>query len=61
MEMKLEELCRQAHEARIKVGMLDTDLKNETLRAAADAILANEEEILKAVEEIYFSEEDAHE
>ena len=48
MEMKLEELCRQAHEARIKVGMLDTDLKNETLRAAADAILAHEEEILKA-------------
>ena len=30
--------------------MLDTDLKNETLRAAADAILANEEEILKANE-----------
>lgn len=46
--MKLEELCRQAREARIQVGMLDTDVKNDTLHAAADALLAHEDEILAA-------------
>jgi glutamate-5-semialdehyde dehydrogenase len=46
--MSLEELCRQAHEARIKVGTLDTDLKNETLRLAADTLLAHETAILAA-------------
>jgi glutamate-5-semialdehyde dehydrogenase len=46
--MNLEELCRQAHEARIKVGTLDTDLKNETLRLAADQLLAHEKAILSA-------------
>ena len=34
MDAKLEELCRQAHEDRIKVGMLDTDKKNKTLNLA---------------------------
>ncbi|MCM1105806.1 MAG: glutamate-5-semialdehyde dehydrogenase [Blautia sp.] len=46
--MKLEELCRQAHEARITVGTLDAEVKNRTLLAAADALLAHEGEILAA-------------
>ncbi|MCM1282378.1 MAG: glutamate-5-semialdehyde dehydrogenase [Muribaculaceae bacterium] len=46
--MNLEELCRQAHEARITVGTLDTEVKNRTLLAAADALLAHEEKILAA-------------
>lgn len=50
MDAKLEELCRQAHEDRIKVGMLDTDKKNKTLNLAADALLRHEEEILAANE-----------
>lgn len=50
MDMNLEELCRQAHEARIKVGMLNTDRKNETLRAAASALLTHEPDILAANE-----------
>lgn len=29
MDAKLQELCRQAHEDRIRVGMLDTDTKTE--------------------------------
>ncbi len=48
MAMNLEALCKRAYDVRIKVGMLDTDVKNETLRKAADALLAHEEEILKA-------------
>lgn len=46
--MSLEELCKNAHEARLKVGQLDTDMKNKVLMEAADALLANEEEILAA-------------
>ncbi len=46
--MKLEKLCKEAHEARIRVGNLDTELKNATLAAAAAALLAAEEEILLA-------------
>ncbi len=46
--MDLEELCKNAHEARIKVGMLDTDVKNRVLEDAADALLAGEDEILAA-------------
>ena len=34
MDAKLQELCRQAHEDRIRVGMLDTDTKNRTLELA---------------------------
>ena len=46
--MNLEELCKRAHNVRIKAGMLDTNVKNETLRKAADAILAHETDILAA-------------
>lgn len=46
--MKLEEICKQAHDDRIKVGMLDTNVKNTTLNKAADALLAHEEDILAA-------------
>lgn len=46
--MNLEELCKRAHDVRIKAGMLDTNVKNETLRKAADAILAYETDILAA-------------
>ena len=45
MDAKLQELCRQAHEDRIRVGMLDTDTKNRTLELAADALMAHEQEI----------------
>ena len=48
MDAKLQELCRQAHEDRIRVGMLDTDTKNRTLELAADALMAHEQEILEA-------------
>ncbi|MDD6480855.1 MAG: glutamate-5-semialdehyde dehydrogenase [Lachnospiraceae bacterium] len=48
MGIHLEEMCRQAHEARIKVGMLDTEIKNRTLCKAADALLAHEQDILAA-------------
>lgn len=50
MDMNLEQLCKRAHDVRIKVGMLDGDIKNETLRRAADALLAHEKEILAANE-----------
>lgn len=46
--MDLEELCRRAHDVRIKAGMLDTKVKNETLNKAADALLAHETDILTA-------------
>ncbi len=46
--MNLVELCKNAHDVRLKVGTLDTDIKNKVLEAAADALLAHEEEILKA-------------
>lgn len=48
--MNLAELCKQAHEARVKAGMLDAELKNRALTAAADALLAHEKEILSANE-----------
>ena len=46
--MELLEICKVAHEDRIKVGMLDTDVKNQTLMDAADALMAHEAEILEA-------------
>ena len=46
--MDLEELCKRAHDVRIKAGMLDTKVKNETLNKAADALLAHETDILVA-------------
>lgn len=50
MEMNLEKLCKNAHDVRTKVGMLDADIKNKTLCKAADALLAHEKEILLANE-----------
>ena len=47
MDAKLQELCRQAHEDRIRVGMLDTDTKNRTLELAADALMAHEAGIIR--------------
>lgn len=44
----LLELCKDAHEARLKVGTLDSDLKNKVLGDAADALLQNEAAILEA-------------
>ncbi len=44
----LEEICKNAHEARLKIGIMDTDLKNQILEDAAEALLAQEEEILAA-------------
>ena len=50
MGASLEELCKKAHDARIKVGMLDTDTKNQTLNLAADCMMSHEAEILAANE-----------
>ena len=47
MEISLEQLCERAHEDRIQVGMLDSEIKNQTLLKAADALLAHEADILK--------------
>ncbi len=44
----LEEICKNAHEARLKIGIMDTDLKNQILEDAAEALLIHEEEILTA-------------
>ena len=44
----LQNLCKSAHEARITMGTLDTDLKNKVLKAAADSLMAAEKEILEA-------------
>ena len=44
----LQNLCKSAHEARITMGTLDTDLKNKVLKAAADSLMAAEKEILDA-------------
>lgn len=44
----LEEICKNAHEARLKIGIMDTDLKNQILEDAAEALLIHEEEILAA-------------
>ena len=48
--MNLEELCKQAHNDRIAVGMLDTQKKNEVLLAVAEELLLHENEILAANE-----------
>ncbi len=44
----LEKICKEAHEVRISIGMLDTNVKNAVLRNAADSLLNNEAEILNA-------------
>lgn len=46
--MNVTELCRKAHEVRVPVGMLGTDIKNKVLERAAECILAHEDEILAA-------------
>jgi glutamate-5-semialdehyde dehydrogenase len=43
----LELLCKNASSVKLEVGMLDSDTKDHVLLDAADALLANEEEILK--------------
>lgn len=48
--MNLEELCKKAHDARIQVGMLSTEVKNKTLFACADALMAHEGQIIAANE-----------
>jgi glutamate-5-semialdehyde dehydrogenase len=45
---QLELLCKNTSSVKIEVGMLDSDTKDHVLLDAADALLANEEEILKA-------------
>lgn len=45
---KLEELCKGAYDARLRVGMLDSNVKNQVLLDAADALVADEKEILEA-------------
>ena len=44
----LEKICADAYEARVKIGTLDTDIKNKVLNDAADNLLKAEEEILEA-------------
>ena len=46
----LEKICKEAHEARLKVGTLDTDIKNNVLLTAADNLMNYEKEILEANE-----------
>ena len=44
----LEKNCADAYEARVKIGTLDTDIKNKVLNDAADNLLKAEKEILEA-------------
>ncbi len=44
----LEKICADAYEARVKIGTLDTDIKNKVLNDAADNLLKAEKEILEA-------------
>lgn len=44
----LEQLCKNAHDTRIQVGMLDTEIKNKVLNRAADCLLEHEADILSA-------------
>ena len=41
----LEKICADAYEARVKIGTLDTDIKNKVLNDAADNLLKAEKEI----------------
>ena len=45
---KLEQLCKNAYDARIKMGMLDTEKKNEVLLKAADLLVENQDVIIAA-------------
>ena len=42
----LETLCKNAHDTRIQVGMLDTEIKNRVLNRAAECLLEHEADIL---------------
>ena len=44
----LETLCKNAHDTRIQVGMLDTEIKNRVLNRAAECLLEHEADILAA-------------
>lgn len=44
----LEKICADAYETRVKIGTLDTDVKNQVLMDAADNLMAYEERILEA-------------
>ena len=44
----LETLCKNAHDTRIQVGMLDTEIKNRVLNRAAECMLEHEADILAA-------------
>lgn len=46
--MDVKELCQAAHEARIAVGKLSTQVKNDVLCRAADCLMEHEAEILAA-------------
>lgn len=46
--MNVRQLCEQAHDVRIKVGMLSTEVKNQVLNRAAECIMEHENEILAA-------------
>ena len=54
----LEKICADAYEARVKIGTLDTDIKNKVLNDAADNLLKAEKEILEANKWDVFSAED---
>lgn len=45
---KLESICKSAYDARIKMGMLETEKKNEVLEKAAELLVKNQGEILAA-------------
>lgn len=45
--MELTEICKRAKEVSRQVGNLDTDTKNRTLYAVADALVARSEEIIR--------------
>ena len=49
----LEKICADAYEARVKIGTLDTDIKNKVLNDAADNLLKAEKEILEAKQKGY--------
>ena len=45
--MELTELCKSAKEVSRQIGNLDTNTKNEVLRAAAEALVAHTDEIIR--------------
>lgn len=43
----LEKICADAYEARVKIGTLDTDIKNKVLNDAADNLLRQKKKFLR--------------